>query len=96
MRVSKRSLRAQIKWRSFCSDLLTLSTDLLLETLIIFLLIFLKAHLLFEYPSILLPSLFLEPCLCVKQAVGLTCKSARGGVLKPAQTDLSVDHVLCL
>lgn len=81
---------------SFCNALLTPSTDLLLETLIIFLPIFLKAHLLFEYPGILLPSLFLEPCLCVKQAVGLTCKSARGGVLKLAQTDLSVDHVLCL
>lgn len=81
---------------SFCNALLTPSTDVLLETLIIFLPIFLKAHLLFEYPGIRLPSLFLEPCLCVKQAVGLTCKSARGGVLNPAQTDLSVDHVLCL
>lgn len=59
--------------------MLTVWTDVLLETLIIFLLIFLKAHLLFEYPGIWLPSLFLELCLCVKQAVGLTCKLAQGG-----------------
>lgn len=59
--------------------MLTSWTDVLLETLIIFLLIFLKAHLLFEYPGIWLPSLFLELCLCVKQAGGLTCKSAQGG-----------------
>lgn len=55
---------------------LTRRTDVLLETLIIFLPIFLKAHLLFGYPGIWLPSLFLELCLCVKQAGGLTCKSA--------------------
>lgn len=53
-------------------------TDVLLETLIIFLLIFLKAHLLFGYPAIWLPSLFLELCLCVKQAADLTCKPAHG------------------
>lgn len=58
---------------------LTSWTDVLLETLIIILPIFLKAHLLFEYPGIWLPSLFLELCLCVKQAVDLTCKSAQGG-----------------
>lgn len=53
-------------------------SDVLLETLIIFLLIFLKAHLLFGYPGIWLLLLFLELCLCVKQVAGLPCKPARG------------------
>lgn len=57
----------------------TLQTEVLLETLIIFLLDFLEAHLLFGYPGIWLPSLFLEPSPRVKQAAGLTCKSPRGG-----------------
>lgn len=61
------------------SIVLTLWTDVLLETSIVFFLIFLKAHLLFEYPGIWLPSLFVALRLCVKQAVGLTCKSAQGG-----------------
>lgn len=47
---------------------LTLWTDVLLDSLIVFLLIFLKAHLLFEYPDIWLPSLLLDLCLCGKQA----------------------------
>lgn len=38
-----------------------------------------QAHLLFESPGIWFLSLFLERCLCVKQAVGLTYKSAQGG-----------------
>lgn len=51
--------------------MLTLTTDVLLATQFIFLLIFLQAHLIFEYEGLLL-RLCLELCLCVKQAVGLT------------------------
>lgn len=81
---------------SFHGALLTLWTDVLVGTLIIFLPIFLKAHLLFEYPGIWLLSLFLELCLRVKQAVGLTCEAVRGEDWSWPQTDLSVDRVLSL
>lgn len=62
----------------FCStnNVLTRSTDVLLETLIIFLPILLEAHLLFEYPGVWLLWLFLEMCPHVKQAVDLTARLA--------------------
>lgn len=70
-------------------------TQVLLETLIIFLLSFLDTHLLFEYIGIWLPSLFLEESPRVKQAVGFTCKSPRGGMEAWSQPAVIYQWIIC-